>query len=67
MPMDRYQLAREFSLAQFERTIMSCTDVAELQNLAIKLHSTVQNQRQVYEAMLKDFAKLHPDTTKPRG
>ena len=56
--VDRYQLARDFSLEMFERTILKCEDVAELQNMCIKLHATVQSQRHVYEAMLKDFKQL---------
>jgi len=58
--MDRYELARSFSLEKFERAILGCRDVAELQNLCIKLHSTVQSQRTVYESMLRDFGKLPP-------
>ena len=52
--MDRYQLARNFSLELFERTILSCNNVAELQNMCIKLHASVHAQRQVYEMMLRD-------------
>ena len=58
--MDRYELARSFSLERFERAVLSCRDVAELQNLCIKLQATVQGQRSVYEAMLRDFGKLPP-------
>ena len=56
--MDRYQLSKSFNLELFERTILQCTDVAELQNMCIKLHSTVHSQRCVYEAMLRDFKQL---------
>ena len=52
--MDRYQLARNFSLELFERTILGCNNVAELQNMCIKLHASVHAQRQVYEMMLRD-------------
>ena len=51
---DRYKLSREFSLELFERTVLHCTDVAELQNLAIKLRSQVHSQQLIYERLLKD-------------
>ena len=51
---DRYKLSREFSLELFERTGLHCTDVAELQNLAIKLRSQVHSQQLIYERLLKD-------------
>ena len=51
---DRYKLSREFSLELFERTVLLCTDVAELQNLAIKLRSQVHSQQLIYERLLKD-------------
>ena len=52
--MDRYQLARDFNLNAFERQVLACHDVAELQNLCIKLNSTISCQQQVYESLLRD-------------
>ena len=52
--VDRYALSRHFNLELFERTILQCTDVAELQNMCIKLHASVHSQRVVYEALLRD-------------
>ena len=51
---DRYLLSKEFSLELFERTILGCTDVAELQNIAIKLRSQVHSQQMIYEQLLRD-------------
>ena len=51
---DRYLLSREFNLELFEREVLHCTNVAELQNLAIKLRSQVHSQQLVYEQLLKD-------------
>ena len=58
--VDRYALSRHFNLELFERTILQCHDVAELQNMCIKLHSSVHAQRAVYEAMLKDTLPKMP-------
>ena len=52
--MDRYQLARDFNLNAFERQVLGCHDVAELQNLCIKLNATISAQQQVYESLLRD-------------
>ena len=57
---DRYTLSREFSLELFERTVLHCTDVAELQNLAIKLRSQVHSQQLIYERLLKDALEAEP-------
>ena len=51
---DRYLLSREFNLELFEREILNCTDVHELQNIAIKLRSQVHSQQMIYERLLKD-------------
>ena len=51
---DRFALAREFALQRFEMDVMKCTDLYELQVLAIKLYAQTQAQRRVYEAMLRD-------------
>ena len=51
---DRYLLSKEFSLELFEREVLHCTNVAELQNLAIKLRSQIHSQQLVYERLLKD-------------
>ena len=52
--MDRYQLAQEFNLQRFEMDVMRCSDLYELQVLAIKLYAQTQAQRKVYEALLRD-------------
>ena len=48
------QLTREFNLELFEREILDCTDVHELQNIAIKLRSQVHSQQMIYERLLRD-------------
>ena len=47
-------LTREFSLELFERSVLSCTDVAELQNMCIKLRSQIHSQQLVYESLLRE-------------
>lgn len=54
MAEDRYELAREFALQRFEMDVMKCSDLYELQVLAIKLYAQTQAQRRTYEAMLRD-------------
>ena len=54
MMSDRYLLSREFNLELFEREVLDCTDVFELQNLAIKLRSQIHSQQLVYERLLRD-------------
>jgi len=51
---DRFALSREFALQKFEMDVMKCSDLYELQVLAIKLYAQTQAQRRVYEAMLRD-------------
>ena len=58
--MDRYQLAKAFNLNAFERQVLACNDVAELQNLCIKLNATIHCQQQVYESLLRDAAPPIP-------
>lgn len=48
------QLTREFNLELFEREILDCTDVPELQNIAIKLRSQLHSQQMIYEALLTE-------------
>ena len=61
--MDRYQLTRDFNLNAFERQVLGCNDVAELQNLCIKLNATISSMQQVYESLLRDAAP--PIPTRP--
>ena len=51
---DRYALSREFALQKFEMDVMKCSDLYELQVLAIKLYAQTINQRHVYERLLRD-------------
>jgi len=51
---DRYALSREFELQRFEMEVMKCTDLYDLQVLAIKLYAQTISQRQVYERLLRD-------------
>ena len=51
---DRYLLSREFNLELFEREVLFCTDVSELQNLCIKLRSQIHSQQLIYEQLLRD-------------
>ena len=53
---NRDLLMREFNLELFEREVLECTDVAELQNLAIKLRSQIHSQQLVYEQIIKEMA-----------
>ena len=48
------QLTREFNLELFEREILDCTDVPELQNIAIRLRSQMHSMQLIYERLLKD-------------
>ena len=59
---DRYQMAREFELAKFERTIMACEDLYTVQEIAVKLFSQTLAQRRVYESMLRDLNRIPPVT-----
>ena len=51
---DRYALSREFALQKFEMDVMRCSDLYELQVLAIKLYAQTISQRHVYERLLRD-------------
>ena len=51
---DRYALSREFELQRFEMQVMKCTDLYDLQVLAIKLYAQTISQRHVYERLLRD-------------
>ena len=51
---DRYALSREFELQRFEMEVMKCTDLYDLQVLAIKLYAQTISQRHVYERLLRD-------------
>ena len=51
---DRFSLSREFALQKFEMDVMKCTDLYELQVLAIKLYAQTISQRHVYERLLRD-------------
>ena len=53
-------LSREFSLEFFERQILNCTDVAELQNIAIRQKAQMHSMQQVYESLLRDAAPEIP-------
>ena len=52
--MDRYSLAKAFQVNAFERQVLACNDIAELQNLCIKLNATIYSQQQIYESLLRD-------------
>jgi len=54
MAEDRYALSREFELQRFEMQVMKCTDLYDLQVLAIKLYAQTISQRHVYERLLRD-------------
>jgi len=51
---DRFALSREFALQKFEMDVMRCSDLYELQVLAIKLYAQTISQRHVYERLLRD-------------
>ena len=54
MATDRFELSREFALQRFEMDVMKCSDLYELQVLAIKLYAQTISQRHVYERLLRD-------------
>ena len=48
------QLSRELSLECFERQILKCNDIAELQNIAIRQKAQMHSMQKVYESLLRD-------------
>ena len=51
---ERNLLTREFSLELFDRSVLAITDVAELQNMCIRLRAQLHSQELVYESLLRE-------------
>ncbi len=54
MELDRYKLANQFQLHEFERQVSNIEDVKELRRLAVRLHATIVHQQKLYEALIHD-------------